>query len=118
MKFGRPSVAAACVLLQCIFEVTSDAVCAEASRRGCDVAVYWDNLYGGEVWRTTQDQPSPPARWTKQISSIIVVDGIWDFYWDGNFKGEVITFPPGAYPYVGDHWNDKISSFRCVRPTE
>jgi hypothetical protein len=116
MHHFSKSLAAACTLLLFIVSPSSDL--AAAPRRGCEVAVYWDNLYGGEVWRTIDDQPSPPGRWTKQISSIIVVSGIWDFYWDGNFKGEVITFPPGAYPYVGDHWNDKISSFRCVRPTE
>jgi len=118
MRLFSKSVAAACTLLLCAVGMSSDLARGQAARRGCEVAVYWDGLYGGEVWRSTQDQPSPPARWTKQISSVIVVSGIWDFYWDANFKGEVITFPPGAYPYVGDHWNDRISSFRCVRPTE
>jgi hypothetical protein len=112
----RKSIAAICAAVLCLVGMTCGFARADA-RRGCDLAVYWDNLYGGEVWRTADDQPSPPTRWTKQISSIIVIAGIWDFYWDGNYKGEVITFPPGAYPYVGDHWNDKISSFRCVRPT-
>ena len=88
------------------------------TRRGCDVAVYWDPNYSGEVWRTPEDQLSAGPHWTKQISSIVVISGIWDFYWDANYRGEVITLPPGAYPYIGDHWNDKISSFRCVSATE
>lgn len=115
MTFRLRSFVAVCALLAGI-AATKDTIDAEAARRGCDVAVYWDGGYGGEVWRTTEDQPTTGPHWSKQISSIIVIAGIWDFYWDPNYRGEVITLPPGAYPYVGDHWNDKINSFRCVRP--
>jgi hypothetical protein len=95
-----------------------DAAYGQAKRRGCDVAVYLDGSYSGEVWRTTEDQPSVGAHWIKQITSIIVISGTWDFYWDPSYRGEVITLPPGAYPYIGNHWDDKISSFRCVRAGE
>ncbi len=88
------------------------------TRRGCDVAVYWDPSYSGEMWRTSEDQSSAGPHWTKQISSLVVISGVWDFYGDGDYHGEVITLPPGAYPYVGDHWNKKIGSFRCVRAIE
>jgi hypothetical protein len=118
MSFFRKSVAIVCVSLSWCLAVPSDSARGQAGRRGCDVAVYWDGNYSGEVWRTAEDQPSTGPHWTKQITSVIVISGIWDFYWDANYRGEVITLPPGAYPYVGDHWNDKISSFRCVRPTE
>ena len=90
----------------------------QTNRRGCDVAVYRDPNYSGEAWRTSEDQLSAGPHWSKQISSIVVISGVWDFYWDANYHGEVITLPPGPYPYVGDHWNDKISSFRCVRAIE
>jgi hypothetical protein len=90
---------------------------AQGKRSGCEVIVYWDNGYGGEQWRTTDDQQTTGPHWAKQISSIIIISGIWDFYWDANYHGEVLTLPPGTYSYVGDHWNDKINSFRCVRPT-
>jgi hypothetical protein len=97
---------------------TGDPAHAQANRRGCEVAVYWDGAYGGEVWRTTDDQPSAGPHWSRQISSIVIIAGVWDFYWDANYRGEVITLPPGAYPSIGDHWNDKINSFRCVRPNQ
>ncbi len=27
----------------------------------------------------------------------------------------MVELKPGEYSYVGNHWNDQISSFRCVR---
>jgi len=48
----------------------------------------------------------------------LVIAGVWDFYAEADFHGEVITLPLGAYPYIGDRWNDKIVSFRCVRQIE
>jgi hypothetical protein len=103
-------------ILLLLVAATGDAA-AQARRTGCEVAVYWDGGFSGEVWRTSDDQPTAGPRWKSQISSIIVISGIWDFYWQDKYVGEVITFPPGAYPSIGDHWNDKINSFRCVRPT-
>ncbi len=114
----QKSVAPACAVLFWCLAMANHPAHGQAAGRGCDVAVYWDGGYAGEVWRTAEDQPSTGPHWTKQISSIIVVSGIWDFYWDAYYRGVVITLPPGAYPYVGDHWNDKISSFRCVKATE
>jgi hypothetical protein len=107
-----------CASLFWCFAMPDNLARGQSSRGGCDVAVYWSASYTGEVWRTSEDQASAGPHWTKQISSIIVVSGIWDFYWDANYRGEVITLPPGGYSYIGDHWNDKISSFRCVRATK
>ena len=106
------------VLLAWVVLPSVDAAHGQTKHRGCDLAVYLDGDYSGEVWRTTEDQPSLGAHWSKQISSVIVVSGIWDFYWDPSYRGEVITLPPGAYHSIGDHWNDQISSFRCVKAGE
>jgi hypothetical protein len=114
----RTFFATVCASLLLYFATLDHLAHSESSRRGCEVTVYWDPSYSGEVWRTTEDQASAGSHWTKQISSIIVISGIWDFYWDANYRGEVITLPPGGYPYIGDHWNDKINSFRCVRATQ
>jgi hypothetical protein len=118
MNFVHAGSLAACALFACFVPITIESARGEQGRRGCDVAVYWDGAYSGEVWRTSEDQPAAGAHWTKQISSIVVISGIWDFYLDPNYRGEVLTLPPGGYPYIGDHWNDKISSFRCTRPSE
>ena len=114
----RKSAAVFSAWLCWCFAMPNDHAYGQAGRRGCDVAVYWENSYSGEVWRTTDDQAAAGPHWTKHITSIIVVSGIWDFYADANYRGEVITLPPGAYPFIGDHWKDKISSFRCVRATQ
>jgi hypothetical protein len=68
--------------------------------------------FDGEAWRTNDDQKDVGPHWNDRISSIVVVSGIWEFYWDQQYKGEVMTLPPGGYPFVGGHWNDQISSFR------
>src|SRR5262245_1618593 len=96
--------------------VVIDLCLAQQKRPGCEVIVYIDHNFVGESWRTSDDQAAL-GRWNDQVSSIIVVSGIWDFFWDGQYRGEVITFPPGAVPTVGNRWNDQISSFRCARPT-
>jgi len=114
----RKSVVMACASLSWCLAMPNDPAHGQAARRGCDVAVYWDTGYSGEVWRTTEDQAATGPHWTKHITSIIVISGIWDFYADANYSGEVITLPPGAYPFIGDHWKERISSFRCVRATQ
>jgi hypothetical protein len=115
----RRGVAAALgIFLVWSFDMPGDAAAApnQPARRGCDVALYVGPGYAGEAWRTGDDQTAISPHWSKQIVSIIVISGIWDFHADANYRGEVITLPPGAYPYVGDRWNKRIMSFRCVRP--
>jgi hypothetical protein len=85
--------------------------------RGCVIQVFWDAEYGGESWTVSDDTPWVGDRWNDQISSVKVIAGLWDFYWDAQFEGEVFRTGPGDYSYVGDHWNDQLSSFRCEHPT-
>lgn len=81
---------------------------------GCDVIVYWDANFRGESWRTQYDQVYVGNHWNDQISSIRVLSGVWEFFWDANYGGERMRLGHGDYAYVGNHWNDQISSFRCV----
>ena len=85
--------------------------------RGCLIQVFWDIDYGGDSWTVTDDTPWVGDHWNDQISSVKVIAGVWDFYWDARYEGESFRTGPGAYRYVGDHWNDQLSSFRCVHPT-
>jgi hypothetical protein len=100
-----------------VLGVYRDSANAQNKRTGCEVVVYWDGGFHGEAWRTIDDQRDVGSHWNDKISSIVVVSGIWEFYWDQQYKGEVLVLPPGGYPSVGGHWNDQISSFRCIRPT-
>ncbi|HTZ34713.1 MAG TPA: beta/gamma crystallin-related protein [Stellaceae bacterium] len=81
---------------------------------GCDVIVYWDANFRGESWRTQRDQPYVGDHWNDQISSIRILSGYWEFFWDINYGGERLRLAPGDYAFVGNHWNDQISSFRCL----
>jgi len=81
----------------------------------CEVIVYWDANFRGQSLHTDGDMSYVGDHWNDQISSIRVLSGLWEFYWDAGYRGEVLRYGPGNYPYVGDHWNDQISSFRCSR---
>ena len=37
-------------------------------------------------------------------------------FWDANFRGEQMRMNHGT-PYVGDHWNDQISSIQVLAGT-
>jgi hypothetical protein len=80
----------------------------------CEVIVYWDADFGGESIRTGDDSQYVGNHWNDRISSIRVIAGVWQFYWDSNYLGAVMELGPGIYRYVGDRWNDQISSFRCL----
>jgi CubicO group peptidase (beta-lactamase class C family) len=87
------------------------------SHMGCEVTVYWDDDFKGDLWRTTGDRSRLEGGWNDQISSIHVTSGNWEFYEHDNFGGKALKLGPGRYPRLVDGWNDTISSFRCVEPT-
>ncbi|HXM00453.1 MAG TPA: beta/gamma crystallin-related protein [Rhizomicrobium sp.] len=108
MKLGYLAAAAVMALY---------ALPGAAQAGGCRAVVYWDIDYGGERFVTDHDVSYVGDHWNDKISSIKVISGEWEFFWDANYGGEALRLGPGRYRYVGDHWNDQISSFRCVRPT-
>lgn len=76
-----------------------------------EIVLYWDSTYGGESWRTNMSYSYVGDHWNDQISSIIVVSGVWEFFEHKDFGGAKWTYGPGYYPNVP---NDIISSFRGV----
>lgn len=84
-----------------------------AGARACEAIVYWDADFRGESRVIRGDVPFVGPHWNDQISSIRVLSGTWEFYWDANYGGEVLRYGPGNYRFVGPHWNDQISSMRC-----
>ena len=106
------SLAIVCAL---VFTATASGPAeAQYNGRRCEIVVFFDANFQGEQWRTRQDSYFVGPHWNDQISSIQVLSGVWDFYWDAAYSGEVMRLGPGSYGFVGDHWNDQISSFRCV----
>jgi hypothetical protein len=53
---------------------------------------------------------------SNMFSSVQVAPGYRvTFYNQPNFQGVSGQFSAGSYPYVGDYWNDQVSSFRIDR---
>jgi hypothetical protein len=88
---------------------------AAAPRQGCEVVVYQDKNLAGQSFKTTEDQPLLNDQWNKQISSIQVVAGTWDFSTDPQYGGDAMRLAPGSYRDLGANWDDQISSFLCVQ---
>jgi len=95
-------------------DIPDAAPVTDAPLGQCRVSVYWDADFNGERADTSQNQPYVGDHWNDQISSIRVVSGVWQFFWDANYGGEMIELKPGDYARIPAHWNDQISSFRCV----
>ncbi len=87
---------------------------AVAPRQGCEVVVYQNKDLAGAPLRTTEDQPLLNDQWNKQIASIQVVAGTWDFSTEPQFGGDAMRLAPGAYRDLGTNWERQISSFMCA----
>ncbi len=81
---------------------------------GCSATVYFDADYAGPSRSLTGSVLNVGKAWNDKISSIVVHDGHWLFFDDAGFQGESLDLRPGAYAYVGERWNDHISSARCI----
>jgi Beta/Gamma crystallin len=88
---------------------------AQGQRQGCEVEVFSDKNLAGASFKTTEDQPLLNDKWDKQISSINVIAGTWDFSTDAQFNGDAMRLEPGTYRDLGPNWDDQISSFMCSK---
>jgi hypothetical protein len=86
-----------------------------APRQGCEVEVYRDKNLAGASFKTTEDQPLLNDQWDKQISSVNVISGTWDFSTEPQFSGDAMRLAPGSYRDLGPNWTGQISSFMCVQ---
>ena len=89
-------------------------ILACGAARACEVIVFRDAKFEGQKWTSSTAVSKMDDNWNDQISSIVVISGTWNFYQDWYYKGPSFQLKPGEYSYVGDKWNDRISSFRCV----
>ncbi|WP_183580476.1 beta/gamma crystallin-related protein [Mucilaginibacter sp. X5P1] len=82
-----------------------------------EVVVYWDVNFGGADFRTNLNVNYIGDAWNDQVSSFIIVSGMWQFYKDANFITPVGgVLGPGYYSWVENYGipNDCISSYKCV----
>jgi hypothetical protein len=90
--------------------------CIQAAAFGrCEVTVFQGRDFTGENATTSNNHPDLNDDWDNAISSIQIRSGIWDFFVEADYEGDrLLRLEPGQYAYVGDDWNDNISSFKCV----
>jgi hypothetical protein len=110
-----PQCVQACPKVRKPVEVTTPAPVAAAPRKGCEVVVFADKNLQGQSFKTTDDQPLLNDQWDKQISSIQVVAGTWDFSTEAQYGGDAMRLAPGSYRDLGATWDDQISSFQCIQ---
>lgn len=91
-----------------------------AGMRIPEIVLYVDINYGGRDWRTNLSYSYVGDAWNDQISSFVVVSGVWEFYRHRDFGDRMghgtQQFGPGYYRWVEAVGidNDHISSFKCV----
>jgi hypothetical protein len=72
------------------------------------------HVFPAEPNLAASDDPA----FNNKTSSIVILEGDWEFFSDADFKTKVGgTLGPGAYPFVANVGikNDSISSLRPVR---
>ncbi|UQA56096.1 peptidase inhibitor family I36 protein [Polyangium aurulentum] len=93
-------------------------VCIAAPARAELCATVWQHRdYGGFMWQIQADAgPVELFDWNDRISSMYVEPGCTFFaFQHPHFGGRQDQFR-SAVPYVGDWWNDSISSLICRCP--
>lgn len=88
------------------------------------VKMYEDKAYGGKSldinsMGSYKDISTLFDGRDNTVSSMIVSPGYKVIFYDEkNFKGTPGEFTEGRYEYIGDYWNDKISSFKVIKVTK
>ncbi|MBR8827259.1 MAG: hypothetical protein DSM107014_05035 [Gomphosphaeria aponina SAG 52.96 = DSM 107014] len=77
------------------------------------VELYSEPYFGGEkleVWGGIFTGVPIDASMQKEISSIKVIGGVWNFYKTTDFSGYYLQLPPGSYPEFPLGWDEAIAS--------
>jgi hypothetical protein len=107
-----PAVATGAVLGQ---RVGAAQPVTSAMAQGCLVEIYSQVAFTGMSSDVAADQPRlGDYGWDKQISSLDVKSGTWDFYSEPNYGGQTVRLPPGQYENL-EGWDKQISSFMCAQ---
>lgn len=109
IRMCRPLVVAVAVVLTALFGAGT-----AFAQRGCSVQVFEHANFQGASFRTDRDIAWVGDRGNDRISAIVVEAGTWEFYEHIDFGGRSFRMGPGEQPFVGQAWNDRISSMRCV----
>jgi hypothetical protein len=95
--------------------VTGAQPVAAAMAQGCLVEIYSQVAFTGTSSDVAADQPRlSDFGWDKQISSLDVKSGTWDFYSEPDYGGQMVRLVPGQYSNL-EAWDKEISSFMCTQ---
>jgi len=82
----------------------------------CELTLFPEPNLAGVSEDVTEDQPNlEEVDWGNAVGSISVKAGIWEFYEQADFGGDVMRLTPGPYPDLGEKWTKKIGSFQCIQ---
>ena len=79
----------------------------------CTVDIFAETNFAGDTDEFHENKPTL-GDWDRDISSIQVKAGTWDFFTEPDYKGEVMRLNPGEYRELGAKWDNQIGSFMCV----
>jgi len=86
-----------------------------AMAQACLVEIYSEVAFAGMSSDVAADQPRLSGYgWDKQISSLDLKSGTWDFYSEPDYGGQMVRLPPGQYENL-EGWDKLISSFMCTQ---
>ena len=84
--------------------------------QGCQVSIFSEPSLAGVSADATSDQTELATQgWDKQIASLEVKNGTWDFFTEANFGGDASRYAPGRYDML-ENWDKQFSSFMCAQP--
>lgn len=81
----------------------------------CQLKVWREAKFWGPMDTYIADTKDLSLWMNDNISSIEIVSGVWQFFEDKDYLGASVNVGPGRYPNLGGFWNERISSFRCLR---
>lgn len=89
---------------------------AAAVQGGAALELYDDSNFRKRLVSTDASTRNVGNRVNDRITSIVVNQGVWQFFTDSQYRGVSVTLRPGRYANIGLGLipNDSISSYRRV----
>ena len=72
--------------------------------------------FAGRAETVSEDLARLSDPWHRQISSVQVKAGTWDFFTEAGYGGETMRLSPGDYPALQQPWDKAIGSMMCIEP--
>jgi hypothetical protein len=89
---------------------------AAAIQGGAAVELYDKSNFRDQLLSTDRGTANVGSRINDRVTSIVINEGVWEFYTESNFRGASTKLRKGRYANIGLGLipNDSITSFRRV----